>query len=95
MKKTLVAAAVSGLLASTTFAQNVTLAGLVDVFVGSIQYSGDKRTGKADSNGMTIVKVGTLDDPTHFAPVVSVWTSTKMPWVELPEGQRGFERNAG
>lgn len=53
MKKTLVAAAVSGLLASTTFAQNVTLAGLVDVFVGSMQYSGDKRTGKADSNGMT------------------------------------------
>ena len=53
MKKTLVAAAVSGLLASTAFAQNVTLAGLVDVFAGSIQYSGDKRTAKVDSNGMT------------------------------------------
>ena len=46
MKKTLVAAAVSGMLASAcsvAFAQNVTLAGLVDVFAGSIQYSGDKR----------------------------------------------------
>ena len=31
----------------------MTLAGLVDVFAGSIQYSGDKRTAKVDSNGMT------------------------------------------
>ena len=49
----------------------------------------------AEGNGMTIVKAGTLDDPTPFAPVVSVWTSTKMPWIELPEGQRGFPENAG
>ncbi|MBK6707942.1 MAG: GFA family protein [Sphingomonadales bacterium] len=49
----------------------------------------------AEGNGMTIVKVGTLDDPAPFAPVVSVWTSTKMPWVELPQGQRGFPENAG
>lgn len=49
----------------------------------------------AAGNGMTIVKVGTLDDPAAFAPAVSVWISTKMPWVELPEGQRGFPQNAG
>ena len=49
----------------------------------------------AEGNGMTIVKVGTLDDPAPFAPVVSVWTSTKMPWVDLPEGQRSFPENAG
>ena len=53
MKKTVIAAAIAGAFASGAFAQNVTLAGLVDVFVGSIQYSGDKRTAKADSNGMT------------------------------------------
>ena len=53
MKKTLVAAAVCSALASAASAQNVTLAGLVDVFAGSIQYSGDKRTAKVDSNGMT------------------------------------------
>lgn len=45
--------------------------------------------------GMTIVKAGTLDDPTPFVPGVSIWTSTKMPWVGLPEGQRTFEENAG
>ena len=53
MKRSIVAAAVSAVLATGTFAQNVTLAGLVDVFAGSIQYSGDKRTSKVDSNGMT------------------------------------------
>ncbi len=53
MKKTLVTAALGSLVASPAFAQNVTLAGLVDVFAGSIQYSGDKRTAKVDSNGMT------------------------------------------
>jgi len=49
----MIAAAVSGLLASATFAQNVTLSGLIDVYTGSIQYAGDKRTAKLDSNGMT------------------------------------------
>ena len=32
----------------------------------------------SDSNGMSIVKVGTLDVPAPFAPSISVWTSTKM-----------------
>lgn len=53
MKKTIIAAAVAGAFASGAFAQNVVLAGLVDVFAGSIQFSGDKRTAKLDSNGMT------------------------------------------
>jgi len=48
----------------------------------------------ADGNGMTVVKLGTLDDPAQFAPGVSVWTSTRLPWVTLPEGQRSFEQNA-
>jgi len=47
------------------------------------------------SNGMTIVKAGTLDDPAGLTPAVSVWTSTKLPWVELPEGQKTFPTNAG
>lgn len=48
----------------------------------------------ANGNGMVIVKVGTLDAPEAFKPSVSVWTSTKMPWVELPEGQHSFPQNA-
>jgi len=48
----------------------------------------------SDSKGMTIIKLGTLDDPAAFAPTVSVWTSTKLPWVELPDGQHSFVQNA-
>lgn len=47
----------------------------------------------SDSKGMTIIKLGTLDDPAAFAPAVSVWTSTKLPWVELPAGQKSFAQN--
>ena len=49
----------------------------------------------AEGNGMLIVKAGTLDDPAAFAPAVSVWTSTALPWVSLPDGQRTFSQNAG
>ena len=44
--------------------------------------------------GMVVVKAGTLDDPAPFVPGVSVWTSSALPWVQLPEGQHTFERNA-
>lgn len=47
-----------------------------------------------DGKGLLIVKAGTLDDPAPFAPTVSVWTATALPWVTLPEGQYKVERNA-
>lgn len=47
----------------------------------------------AESKGTTIIKLGTLDDPTAFAPAVSVWTTTRLCWVDLPDGQKCFERN--
>lgn len=53
MKKTIVAAAVAGVISTGAFAQNVTLSGLIDAYVGSMQYSGDKRTNAANSGGMT------------------------------------------
>lgn len=49
----------------------------------------------AQGNGMTIVKVGTLDEPGAFAPTVAVWTSTAWPWVEPPAGAKTFEKNPG
>lgn len=48
----------------------------------------------SNGSGMVVVKAGTLDDPTPFAPSVSVWASRVLPWVQLPEGQHTFERNA-
>jgi hypothetical protein len=41
------------------------------------------------------VKPGTLDDTSQIAPSVHVWLASKQPWVEVPEGMRGFERNPG
>ena len=32
------------------------------------------------------VRVGTLDDPDRFPPEIHIFTSTKQPWVILPEG---------
>lgn len=32
------------------------------------------------------VRVGTLDEPHQFPPDVNIFTSTKVPWVQLPAG---------
>ena len=36
------------------------------------------------------VRVGTLDDPQPFPPDIHVFTSTKLPWVQIPAGQKAF-----
>lgn len=47
------------------------------------------------ANGVIIIKAGTLDDPAATKPGISVWTSTALPWVTLPEGAATFPRNPG
>jgi hypothetical protein len=44
------------------------------------------------NGGTTVrfVRVGTLDDPAACPPQIHVFTGTKMPWVQIPEGQRAF-----
>src|SRR5262245_40300192 len=37
------------------------------------------------------VRVGTLDDPSGLTPDVHIFTKSKVPWVELPEGVPAFE----
>jgi hypothetical protein len=32
------------------------------------------------------VRVGTLDSPDHLPPDIHIFTSSKQPWVQLPEG---------
>jgi hypothetical protein len=36
------------------------------------------------------VRAGTLDDPTAVAPDVHIFTRSKLPWLDLPEGARVF-----
>ena len=36
---------------------------------------------------LSFVRVGTLDDPDAMPPDIHIFTSTKQPWVVLPEGK--------
>jgi hypothetical protein len=38
------------------------------------------------------IKPGTLDDTSGLEPRAHVWTSSKQPWVPIPDGVRRFER---
>ena len=44
---------------------------------------------------MVAVKVGTLDDPTPFAPALHVYTRSKIAWVEVPAGTPQFDTIPG
>lgn len=35
---------------------------------------------------LAFVRVGTLDDPEALAPDIHIFTASKQPWVQLPEG---------
>ncbi len=35
---------------------------------------------------LAFVRVGTLDEPARLPPDIHIFTSTKLPWVELPAG---------
>jgi hypothetical protein len=37
---------------------------------------------------LAFVRVGTLDEPGRLPPDIHIFTSTKLPWLELPEGAR-------
>ena len=39
---------------------------------------------------LAFVRVGTLDDPDAVPPDVHIFTSSKQPWVRLPDGARSF-----
>lgn len=41
---------------------------------------------------MSFVRVGTLDDPDRFPPDLHIFTESKQPWVEIPEGHEQVER---
>lgn len=40
---------------------------------------------------MAFVRVGTLENPSSCPPDAHIYTSTRLPWVTLPEGAREFE----
>jgi len=40
---------------------------------------------------IAFVRAGTLDDPSWVVPDVHIFTRSKVPWVELPEGAAAFD----
>ena len=42
-------------------------------------------------DAIAFVRVGTLDEPDALPPDVHIFTSSKQPWVQLPEGVPAFE----
>jgi hypothetical protein len=38
------------------------------------------------SEAVNFMRVGTLDEPAAMPPDIHIYTSTKLPWVTLPEG---------
>ena len=53
------------------------------------------RSLSAASPKVAIVKAGTADEPGRFEPAIHVWTSTALPWVEIPANLPQFSRNPG
>lgn len=37
---------------------------------------------------LAFVRVGTLDEPERLPPDIHIYTSTKLPWLQLPQGSR-------
>jgi hypothetical protein len=37
---------------------------------------------------LAFVRVGTLDEPARFPPDIHIFTSTRLPWLALPDGAR-------
>ncbi len=51
------------------------------------------RSLSAASPKVAIVKAGTADDPGRFTPSIHVWTSSALPWVNIPADLPQFPRN--
>jgi hypothetical protein len=41
--------------------------------------------------GLRFVRVGTLDEPASLPPDVHIYTRSKLPWIQLPDGARAVE----
>lgn len=39
-----------------------------------------------------IVKVGTMDDPTQYAPKIAIFTCDQQPFHQVPEGVKTFDK---
>ncbi len=43
--------------------------------------------------GMLSVRAGTLDDTSMLKPDVHIWTSSRQPWITIPDDVEAHEKN--
>ena len=43
--------------------------------------------------GTVSVKPGTMDDTRSLKPDMHIWTSSKQPWITIPEGVEAYEKH--
>jgi hypothetical protein len=47
-------------------------------------------TNAAALAGLSLLKAGTLDDPSEVQPVIHIWCSSAQPWDQIPAGATCF-----
>ncbi len=53
------------------------------------------RSMPAANPGIAVIKAGTADQPGRFVPTMHVWTQSKLPWADVPDGLPAFAQNPG
>ena len=48
----------------------------------------------AGDPSIVVIRAATLDEPSWSAPVVQIWTASRLPFVKLDEGLPSYERQA-
>jgi len=48
-----------------------------------------------EDNPISIVKAGTLDDPSWLKPSITIWTKSAQPWAHIDKGIPAFEKQPG
>ena len=48
-----------------------------------------------EENPISIVKAGTLDDPSWLKPSITIWTKSAQPWAHIDKGIPAFEKQPG
>jgi hypothetical protein len=49
--------------------------------------------GSEENPGFIAIKLGSLDDPSKFAPAIHIWTSSAQPWHHIDPNVPAFSKN--
>lgn len=50
------------------------------------------RSVPTNGTSLIVIKAGSVDDAGLFAPMMHIWTDSKLSWVEIPKGMPSFPK---